>query len=232
MTHNIGGAGFRLRWRSGRPTPAPPVRWPAFLVGMAMLLIACGSNAPTATPTATPAPTATRPATNATPTAPAATPAATATAPLLITAVPGSVTAAPTTPARGLPDRTPDKSAGARSDGWILDSVTTERAGGQATLVLAFQPLPGAAGGPQVDAWFQMDRATYILAVRGVRGSSVVLRPGEVTAINAGPLQGYTALPVRDDTLLALAISAAGPSSAWQLTSEAPGVVRLSVAEK
>jgi hypothetical protein len=98
--------------------------------------------------------------------------------------------------------------------------------------VLTFQPLPGAAGGPRVDAWFQADRAAYILAVRGVRGSSVVLRPGDVTAISAGPLQGYTALPVRDDTLLALAVTATGPSGTWQLTSEAPGMVRLSVAEK
>jgi hypothetical protein len=123
-------------------------------------------------------------------------------------------------------------SAGARSDGWILDSVTTERSGGQVTLVLRFQPLPGASGGPQADAWFEMDRNTYILAVRGVRGSSVILRPGDVTPIAMGPLQGYTALPVRDDTLLALGVTATGASSAWNLTSAAPGIVRLRVAEK
>lgn len=123
-------------------------------------------------------------------------------------------------------------SAGTRSDGWILDSITTDRSGGQVALVLKFQPLPSASGGPQTDAWFQMDQSTYILAVRGVRGSSVILRPGDVTAINAGPLQGYTALPVRDDTLLAISVTASGPSSAWKLTSEAPGIVRLSVAEK
>jgi hypothetical protein len=208
-----------------------------------VLLAACGANTPTATPTTattatpaattTPAPTATRaaPATVA-PAAPTATPAATATASLLITAVPGSATAAPTAATRGLPDRTPDKSAGTRSDGWILDTITTEQGGGQVALVLRFQPLPGASGGPQVDAWFDMDRSTYTVAVRGVRGSSVILRPGDVTPITGGPLQGYTALPVRDDTLLALAVSATGPSSAWNLTSEAPGVVRLSVAEK
>jgi hypothetical protein len=123
-------------------------------------------------------------------------------------------------------------SAGARSDGWILDSVTTERSGGQVAIVLRFQPLPNASGGPQADAWFEMDRNTYILAVRGVRGSSVILRPGDVTPIAMVPLQGYTALPVRDDTLLALAVTAAGPSNTWKLTSEAPGIVRLSVAEK
>lgn len=209
-------------------------RW--LLLSLAVLLAACGSNAPTATPTsaptATPAPTATRATATATATTPPATPVATATTSLLITAVPGSATAAPTAVTRGLPDRTPDQSAGARSDGWILDSVTTEQRGGQVALVLRFQPLPGASGGPQADAWFEMDRNTYILAVRGVRGSSVVLRPGDVTAMSAGPLQGYTALPVRDDTLLALAVTATGPSSAWTLTSEAPGIVRLSVAEK
>jgi hypothetical protein len=229
MDHKNAGAGFSL-----------PSEWRVLLVGVAMLLTACGSSTPTANPTAPPtataAPTATRPAATATPALPSATPApptaVPATAPLLITAVPGSVTAAPTAATRGLPERTPDKSAGARSDGWILGTVTTERGGGQATLVLSFQPLPGAAGGPQVDAWFQVDSSSYTLAVRGVRGSSVVLRPGDVTTINAGPLQGYTALPVRDDTLLALAVTATGPSSAWQLTSEAPGVVRLSVAEK
>jgi hypothetical protein len=123
-------------------------------------------------------------------------------------------------------------SAGTRSDGWILDTVTTEHNGGQVTLVLQFQPLPNATGGPQADAWFEMDRSTYIVAVRGVRGSSVVLRPGDVTPISTAPLQGYTALPVRDDTLLALAVTATGPSSAWKLTSVAPGIVRLSVAEK
>src|SRR5947209_4807648 len=151
MAHSTGGAGFSLHSPAGgRLKPAPPVRWFAFFVGIAFLLTACGTNTPTVTPTAIPT----------------ATPAATATRPASATA-----TAAPTAATRGLPDRTPDKSAGARSDGWILDSVTTERAGGQVALVLRFQPLPGAAGGPQVDAWFQIERATYTLAVRGVRGS-------------------------------------------------------------
>jgi hypothetical protein len=123
-------------------------------------------------------------------------------------------------------------SAGARSDGWILDTVTTERSGSQVALVLRFQPLPGASGGPQTDAWFEMDRGAYIVAVHGVRGSTVILRPGDVTTITAPPLTGYTALPVRDDTLLALTVNTTSPSGAWTLTSDAPGVVRLTVAEK
>lgn len=114
----------------------------------------------------------------------------------------------------------------------MLDSIEAQRSGGQVALIVRFQPLPGASGGPQTDGWFEMGDGTFIIAVQGVRGANVVLRPNEAQPVNIGPLKEYRALPVRDDALYALAVTTSGSPGAWTLTSDAPGVVRLTVAEK
>lgn len=233
MTHGDGG---RNRHPSvyGRFLPALPIG-----AILALILTACGAG----TPTVTPAPqntaivTATRPAPSLATGGAAATarvtPAATASAPLLITAAPASATAAPTAASRrGLPDRLPDQSAGVRSDGWVLDGIEAQPSGGQVAFIVRFQPLPGATGGPQTDVWFEMGDETFIIAVQGVRGANVVLRPNAAQPVNMAPLKEYRALPVRDDALYALAVTTSGPPGAWTLTSDAPGIVRLTVAGK
>jgi hypothetical protein len=187
---------------------------------LTILLSACGTVS-TATPTPTSASTRIAPTASAAP----------------ITATP-AVTAAPATPASGpvaadrraLPDRAPDMTTGARSDGWILDGIDASESGGSVSLTLRFEPLPGQTGGPQADAWFEASDTTYSIAVRGVRGANLVLRPGEVTPLTVAPLRGYYALPVRDDTIFALVVVAARPATAWTMSAtDAPGVLRLTL---
>jgi hypothetical protein len=203
------------------------------VVLIAVLLAACGTAAPTPTTVPTPTtaavlttPVVRTPAPSTVPTA-RTSPSAIA----AITAVPGTPASAPLVANHtALPERIPEMSTGAQSDGWILDSITaTGGSGGPTSLALRFEPLPGQAGGPHADAWFDGDDSTYTIAVRGVRGSNLVLRPSEVMPL-AAPLRGYYALPVRDDTIFALVIVAARPSVTWSLTaSDGPGIVRLTV---
>lgn len=192
---------------------------PVILVSF--LLAACGAATPTPTvtptmsPTTTPAPTAAPP----TPAIPA------------VTAVPGTPSSAPIVANRtALPARTPEMTTGAPSDGWVLDRIGATASGGQVSLTLHFEPLPGQTGGPQADAWFDQGDSTYTIVVRGVRGSNVTLRPSEVVPLAVAPLRGYYALPVRDDTIFALVVVAARPSVSWSLTaSDGPGILRLTV---
>ncbi len=119
---------------------------------------------------------------------------------------------------------------GARSDGWVLDRIEATQNGSQISLTVRFEPLPGQTGGPPADAWFEQDDSTYTIAIRGVRGSNLVLRPREVMPLSTPPLRGYYALPLRDDTIFALVVVAARPSVAWSLTaSDGPGILRLTV---
>jgi hypothetical protein len=187
---------------------------------LTILLSACGTVS-TATPTPTSASTRIAPTASAAP----------------ITATP-AVTAAPATPASGtvaadrraLPDRAPDMTTGARSDGWILDGIDASESGGSVSLTLRFEPLPGQTGGPQADAWFEASDTTYSIAVHGVRGSNLVLRPSEVMPLTVAPLRGYYALPVRDDTIFALVVVASRPATAWAITATgAPSVLRLTL---
>ncbi len=203
--------------------------------GIMLLLTACGSATRTPTP---PTPIAARTPTilaisgSSTPTAPAASPA-------LPTPTPGSTTTPPTPVASAvaiiadrtaLPSRTPDMTTGVQSDGWVLDRIETSESAGRVTLTLRFQPLAGQTGGPQADVWFEGDDTTYSIAVHGVRGSNLVLRPGDVTPLTVAPLRGYYALPVRDDTIFALVIVAARPSVSWSLSaSDGPGLLRLTL---
>ena len=114
---------------------------------------------------------------------------------------------------------------GARSDGWVLDAIDASASGSSVSLTLRFDPLPGQSGGPQAEAWFEASDATYSIAVHGVRGANLVLRPNEVMPLTVAPLRGYYALPVRDDTIFALVVVAARPATAWTLTAaDAPGV--------
>ncbi|MGI8691239.1 MAG: hypothetical protein ACR2M3_21880 [Thermomicrobiales bacterium] len=194
---------------------------------IAIMLAACGTSMPTPTPAPTPttlAPIAR--STSATPTTlfpGSATPA--------VTAVPGTPSSAPLVANRmALPTRAPEMTAGARSDGWILDRIETSESGGRVSLTLRFEPLPGQAGGPEADAWFEQDDSTYTIAVRGVRGSNLVLPPSTMMPLTVPPLRGYYALPVRDDTIFALVAVAARPSVAWSLTaSDGPGILRLTL---
>lgn len=212
-------------------------------------LVACGTTP--STPTAAPSPTAIPPtattvsavttsatATSSAPTlvtatAPLATPTPSATAPRTpaVTAKPATPSAAPLAATRTMfPGRTPDMTTGTPSDGWILDKIETAESAGRVTFTLRFQPLPGKTGGPQAEAWFESSDNTYSIVVRGVRGSNAVLRPGEVTPLNAPPLRGYYPLVVRDDTIFALVVVAARPSTSWSLAgNDTPGVLRLTV---
>jgi hypothetical protein len=201
-------------------------RHPSGIVVVAALVIilsACGTVS-TTTPTPTSAPTRIPP----TPTASAAPPVAATPA---VTAVPATPPSAPlAADRRALPDRAPDMTTGARSDGWVLDGIDASANGGSVSLTLRFEPLPGQAGGPQADAWFEASDTTYSIAVRGVRGANLVLRPGEVTPLTVAPLRGYYALPVRDDTIFALVVVAARPATAWTMSAtDAPGVLRLTL---
>jgi len=148
-----------------------------------------------------------------------------------VTAVPSTPSSAPLVANRtALPTRTPEMTTGAPSDGWVLDTIEATESGGRVSLTLRFEPLPGQAGGPQADAWFEQDDSTYTIAVRGVRGSNLVLRPSEAVPLAVAPLRGYYALPVRDDTIFALVVVAARPSVAWSLTaSDGPGILRLTL---
>jgi len=148
-----------------------------------------------------------------------------------VTAVPGTPSAAPIVANRtALPARTPEMTTGAPSDGWVLDRIEATESGGQVSLTLHFEPLPGQTGGPQADAWFDQGDSTYTIAVRGVRGSNVTLRPSAVVPLAVAPLRGYYALPVRDDTIFALVVVAARPSVSWSLAaSDGPGILRLTV---
>ncbi len=189
-------------------------------------LVACGTATPTPTTATTPTTPATIRPTDAAPTvvAPAsATPAA--------TAVPGTLSSAPLAANRtALPTRAPEMTTGARSDGWVLDRIEVTPNSGQVSLTLQFEPLPGQAGGPQADAWFEQDDSTYTIAVRGVRGSNLALRPSEVIPLATPPLRGYYALLLRDDTIFALVVVAVRPSVAWSLTAgDGPGILRLTV---
>lgn len=209
----------------------------AAMAALAIILAACGATAGTATPTIapTPPPRPTASVIPAIPPAPSPTlpaiPGATATATPAVTAAPATAVSGPVVAERrALPDRTPDKTAGARSDGWILDAIDASESGGRVSLTLRFEPLPGQAGGPQADAWFEGGDNTFSIAVRGVRGSNLVLRPGDVMPLTVAPLRGYYALPVRDDTIFALVVVAARPSVAWSLSAtDAPGVLRLTL---
>jgi len=190
-------------------------------------LVACGTATPTPTSAPTPTTSATiQPTTAATPTgvvSASATPAA--------TAVPGTPSSAPLVANRtALPTRAPEMTTGARSDGWVLDRIEATQSGGHVSLTVRFEPLPGQAGGPQADAWFEQDDSTYIIAVSGVRGSNLVLRPSDIIPLAAPPLRGYYAVPLRDDTIFALVVVAARPSLAWSLTAgDGPGILRLTV---
>lgn len=200
---------------------------------IALILTACGTAAPTPTtaPTLTIPPTPTASIVR-TPTAPAApTNLSSASATPAVTAVPGTPSTVPIIANHtALPTRPPEMAAGAQSDGWILDQIEAGQSGGRISLTLRFEPLPGQAGGPQADAWFDGDDSTYTIAVRGVRGSNLVLRPSEVTPLAVAPLRGYYALPLRDDTIFALVVVAARPSVAWSLTaSDGPGILRLTL---
>ncbi|MDQ6906422.1 MAG: hypothetical protein M3176_06290 [Chloroflexota bacterium] len=194
---------------------------------LAVLFTACG----TATPTPTTAPTPTIPATIGQATAAAPTVVAPAPATPGATAVPGTPSSAPLAANRTtLPTRAPEMTTGARSDGWVLDRIEATQNGGQVSLTMRFEPLPGQAGGPQADVWFEQDDSTYTIAIRGVRGSNLVLRPSEIMPLATPPLRGYYALPLRDDTIFALVVVAARPSVAWSLTaSDGPGILRLTV---
>lgn len=200
---------------------------------LAFLLAACG----TATPTPTTAPAPTTAPVPTTPMTLAPSPSAVPTALTPASATP-AVTAVPGTPASAslvathtaLPTSTPEMTTGAPSDGWILDSIEATGTSGAVSLTLRFEPLPGQAGGPRADAWFDGDDSTYTIAVRGVRGSNLVLRPSEVMPLAGAPLRGYYALPVRDDTIFALVVVAARPSVTWSLTAnDGPGILRLTV---
>jgi len=208
-----------MTWRNRHGIP------PLILIGV--MLTACG----TATPTPTTAPTPTTLARSAT--VPSATPTALLprSATPAVTTVPGTPSSAPLVASRtALPTRTPEMTTGARSDGWIVDRIEASESGGRVSLTLRFEPLPGQAGGPQADAWFEQDDNTYTVAVRGVRGSNLVLPPSTVMPLTIPPLRGYYALPVRDDTIFALVVVAARPSAAWSLTaSDGPGILRLTV---
>ena len=197
------------------------------------LLAACGTATPTPTvvptPTTVPAPTTPvirTPSPSVVPTVLTATSATPA-----VTAVPGTPSSAPLVASHtALPTRTPEMTTGVPSDGWVLDSIAATGTGGTASLTLRFEPLPGQAGGPHADAWFDGDDSTYTIAVQGVRGSNLVLQPSEVMPLAATPLRGYYALPVRDDTIFALVVVAARPSVAWSLTAnDGPGILRLTV---
>jgi hypothetical protein len=210
----------------------------AIVTLLTVILVGCGAVS-TAVPTPTSAPTRIPPTASAAP--PVASPTASqavstpSAAPVAatpaITAAPATAPAASVTAdRRALPDRTPDMTTGARSDGWVLDGIDTSASGGSVSLTLHFQPLPGQTGGPQADAWFEANDTTYTVAVHGVRGTNLVLRPGEVTPLTAAPLRGYYALPVRDDTIFALVVVAARPATAWTITAtDAPGVLRLTL---
>ncbi|GEM_PF-6854214 len=199
----------------------PKRRGIMIVVLIAFVLAACGTTTPTPTmpPTNTPAPS--RTPTGVLPGS--ATPA--------VTAVPSTPSSAPLVANRtALPTRTPEMTTGAPSDGWVLDTIEATESGGRVSLTLRFEPLPGQAGGPQADAWFEQDDSTYTIAVRGVRGSNLVLRPSEAVPLAVAPLRGYYALPVRDDTIFALVVVAARPSVAWSLTaSDGPGILRLTL---
>ena len=204
---------------------------PVFFI--ALILAACGTAAPTPTtaPILTPSPTPMIPVTRTPTTFATPTGTALASATPAVTAIPGTPSSAPLIASHtALPTRAPEMATGTQSDGWILDSIEATGSGGSVSLTLHFEPLPGQAGGPQADAWFDGDDSTYTIAVRGVRGSNLVLRPSEVMPLAAAPLRGYYALPLRDDTIFALVVVAARPSVAWSLTaSDGPGILRLIV---
>jgi len=208
-----------MTWRNRRGIP------PVILIGV--MLAACGTAAPTPTISPTPAiPARSVTITSATPTAlppGSATPA--------VTAVPGTPSSAPLIASRTtLPTRAPEMTTGARSDGWVVDRIEASESGGRVSLTLRFEPLPGQAGGPEADAWFDQDDSTYSIAVRGVRGSNLVLPPSTMMPLATPPFRGYYALPVRDDTIFALVVVAARPSAAWSLTaSDGPGILRLTL---
>ena len=208
-----------MTWRNRRGIP------PMILI--AIMLTACGTATPT--PTTVPTPTIPTPRATITSATPTALPPGSATP--AVTAVPGTPSSAPLVASRtALPTRAPEMTAGARSDGWILDQVEASESGGRVSLTLRFEPLPGQTGGPEADAWFEQGDSTYTIAVRGVRGSNLVLPPSTMMPLTTPPLRGYYALPVRDDTIFALVVVAAHPSTAWSLTaSNGPGILRLTL---
>jgi hypothetical protein len=198
---------------------------------IALILTACGTATPTPTTAPTPTPPPTIPVTRiATPSA-APTGISAASATPAVTAVPGTPSTAPLVANHtALPERLPEMTTGARSDGWILDRIEATESGGRVSLTVQCEPLPGQAGGPQADAWFDGGDSTYTIAVHGVRGSNLVLRPSEVVPLAVAPLRGYYALPLRDDTIFALVVVAARPSVAWSLTAnDGPGILRLTL---
>ncbi len=198
----------------------------AVVAALIVILTGCGTTG-TATPTATSAPTRIPP----TASPPVPTPSAVIATTPAVTAAPATPTSAPVAAdRRALPDRAPDMTTGAQSDGWVLDGIDASESGGIASLTLRFEPLPGQSGGPQADAWFEASDTTYSIVVRGVRGANLVLRPNEVIPLTVAPLRGYYALPVRDDTIFALVVVASRPPAAWSITAtDAPGVLRLTV---
>ncbi len=192
------------------------------VIFITLMLAACGTTAPS--PTIVPLPTT--PTMSAIPTAllpGSATPA--------VTAIPDTPFSAPLVADHtALPTRAPEMTTGARSDGWIVDRIEASESGGRVSLTLRFEPLPGQAGGPQADAWFAQNDSAYTIAVRGVRGSNLVLPPSTMMPLTILPLRGYYTLPVRDDTIFALIVVAARPSAAWSLTaSDGPGILRLTL---
>jgi hypothetical protein len=208
------------------------------VAALTIMLSACGTASP-APQTPTSAPTRIPPTGTAAPpvASPPASPAAPTPSAASSVATP-AITAAPATPPpspvtadrRALPDRPPDMTTAGRSDGWVLDGIDASASGNSVSLTLRFEPLPGQTGGPQADAWFEASDTTYSIAVHGVRGTNLVLRPGDVMPLTVAPLRGYYALPVRDDTIFALVVVAAGPASAWTISaSDAPGVLRLTL---
>lgn len=132
-----------------------------------------------------------------------------------------------------VPSRYPDASVGAGTDGWVLDKIETADTGNAVVFTLRLIPPKDETSVPATDAWFERDSRTYIIALRGLRGTNVVLRPNDVMPVATPPLTGYYALLTRDDTTLALAVTTARPVQVWSLSmGTGPGVVQLTVEKR
>lgn len=150
--------------------------------------------------------------------------------------VPGATDA--TTAIVGLPQRPPDRTTGANSDGWVLDGIETGQAGGKAFFALRCVAPPGEAGAPRTDAWFEETPEQYILQIHGVRGANpgYTLRPKDAQMLTNRPLTGYYAPSLRsaaDDSVYLLVLTAMGArGAAWSLMGgKEPGMVHFSVSQ-
>ncbi len=169
-----------------------------FVVSLVMLLAGCGIDGGNANPAGTPQAAVT------------------------------SATPAPLQVITAIPVRYPDASVGAGTDGWTLDRIEAKTVGTTTTLTITLLPPPDETSVPATSVWFERGALTYVLAIRGVRASNIVVRPNEIISLAAPPLTGYSALPVRDDAAVALAITATRASSPWSLSmGTAPGIIQL-----